>query len=201
MTELPSAKPTTSRPFASDAFGTSLSLSADGKTLAVGAPLDSGDSSDTGTPTNTASTEAGAVYLFAADGSDVWRRRAFLKSRTAPPFDLLGSDVALSGDGKVLAAKACGFAANAEGLRRNHRAGAMIGRQEGDASCFWGGSSYVFEESPDGVWAHAAAAIPAPGELVSFEFFSLARSANAQTLGLGTTSYRNGAAHSSVRIY
>jgi hypothetical protein len=115
--------------------------------------------------------------------------------------DLLGTDVALSGDGQVLAAKACGLAANADGLRRNHRAGAPIGRQPGDVSCFWGGSSYFFEMLPAGTWSHTAATIPAPGELVSFTFFSLALSADALTLGLGLTSYLNTTSESSVRIY
>jgi hypothetical protein len=187
VADLRSAKPpTTSRGYAVDGFGTSVSLSGDGNTVAVGAPLDPGDASDTGVGPNSGAFESGAVYVFGADTSGAWQRRAFLKARGAPALDQLGADVALSGDGKVLAAKACGFAANADGLRRNHRAGAMIGRQEGDTSCFWGGSGYVFEADAGGSWRHTAAAIAAPAALVPYLFFALTLSADAQTLGLGT---------------
>jgi hypothetical protein len=190
VADLRSAKPPTSpRVQDPDGFPTRLALSGDGNTLAVGAPFDPGDASDTGTGPNNGAREAGAVYVFGPDADGVWQRRAFLKARGAPAYDQLGADVALSGDGKVLAVKACGFAANADGLRRNHRAGATIGRQEGDVSCFWGGSGYVFEPDADGVWRHTAAAIAVPGQLVSFAFFSLALSADARTLGLGTMVY------------
>jgi len=184
-----------------DGFGLALSLSGDGTTLAVGAPMDSGDASDNGTTQNSRSPQSGAMYVFAADDSGAWTRRAFLKARTAPADDQLGDQVALSGDGKVLAAKACGLAANANGLRRNHRAGALIGREAGGGICSWGGSLYVFEQSPAGTWSHTAAATPAPGELVSLTFFSLALSADAQTLGLGLTTFSDAASNSSVRIY
>jgi hypothetical protein len=190
-----------------DAFGFALSLSGDGTKLAVGARLDFGDASDNGTTQNMGSSQSGAVYIFGADESGAWQRRAFLKARTAPVDDQLGAQVALSGDGKVLAAKACGLAANADGLRRNHRAGASIGSRAGDETCGYGGSSYVFEESPAGTWSHTAAAIPAPGELVSQPLFSLALSADAQTLGMGFSSISglgsvtNGTIHHWVWIY
>jgi|GEM_PF-2766928 len=192
-----------------DGFGLALSLSGDGNTMAVGAPMDFGDASDNGTTQNMGSPSSGAVYIFAADEGGAWERRAFLKARTAPAGDKLGDQVALSGDGKVLAARACGLAANAAGLRRNHRAGASVGTEGGAPSCSPGGvSSYVLEESPAGIWSHTAAAIPAPGELVPSQLFSLAFSADAQTLALGLTLFSNDTpnspvrtGHSSVRIY
>ena len=91
-----------------DAYGRSLSFSSDGNVLAVGVPFDSGNEACDGTTMNAAALAAGAVYIFAADRSGVWQRRAFLKARTALRLDQLGGEVALSGDGKVLAAKACG---------------------------------------------------------------------------------------------
>jgi hypothetical protein len=186
VADLRSAKPpTTSRGFLFDGFGASVTLSGDGHTLAVGAPFDPGDANDTGTGPNNGAFDAGAVYLFGPDDGGVWQRRAFLKARGAPALDQLGTDVALNGDGKVLLAKACGFAANADGVRRNHRAGATIGQQDGDTSCFWGGTGYLFEPGADGLWRHTAAAIAAPAELVSYGFFSIALSADAQTMGFG----------------
>jgi hypothetical protein len=175
--------------FDTDHFGESLSLSGDGNVLAVGAPRDPGDLPCDGP------FSAGAVYIFAADSSGVWQRRAFLQGRTVVPSDQLGGEVALSADGKVLVAKACGFAANAQGLRRNHRAGATVGPTTPDpgedtTTCRWGGSGYVFEADAGGTWSHTAAAIAGPGERVVFGDFSLAMSADAQTVALSASSIR-----------
>ena len=173
-----------------DWFGRALSLSSAGDTLAVGAGRDSGDASDDGTNINFGSPDSGAVYVFAADDAGTWQRRAFLKATTAPANDQLGVRVSLSGDGKVLLAAACGQAANAAGLRRNHRAGATVGPPGFDNSaCNFGGSGYVFEAGASGVWSHTAAAIAAPGERTEWHDFgsgglgrfSLSMSADAQT--------------------
>jgi hypothetical protein len=173
-----------------DEFANSVSLSGDGNTLAVGAPSDAGDASDTGSGSNNGARDAGAVYVFGADADGTWQRRAFLKARGAPALDQLGRDVALSGDGKVLVSKACGFAANADGLRRNHPAGATLGPPDDPVSgCFWGGAAYVFEPDASGSWRHTAAAIAVPDVRVSFNFFSVALSADAQTLGMGAMTY------------
>ena len=181
------------------AFGRALSFSNNGNTLAVGARQDPGDASDNGTTNNFGSTASGAVYIFGADDGGTWQRRAFLKAKTAPASDQLGGQVALSGDGKVLLASACGLAANASGLRRNHRAGATVGPPgEDDEKCTIvgrGGSGYVFEADSSGAWSHTAAAIAAPGEPTNFGLFSeapggqiyrfaLAMSADAQTSAL-----------------
>lgn len=89
---------------ASDDFGRSVSLSSDGKTMAVGAPLEDG-----------ADINSGAVYIFHHNGI-VWSQQAYL---TPPPITItipligditvlpsgvvFGSSVALSGDGNTLA--------------------------------------------------------------------------------------------------
>jgi hypothetical protein len=191
VAELRSAKP--SFEALEYGFGHALSFSRDGNTLAVGAGGDPGDASDNGTTVNFGSEASGAVYIFAADDGGTWQRRAFLKAKTAPAFDQLGVRVSLSGDGKVLLAGACGFAANANGLRRNHRAGATVGPPgEDNSRCRFGGSGYTFEADGSGAWSHTAAAIAAPGERAEFgDFFtsgsltfSLSMSADAQTSAL-----------------
>jgi hypothetical protein len=174
--DLRSSKPAPSEN--NDGFGQALSFSRDGNTLAVGAFRDPGDASDNGTMMNAGSPASGAVYVFAADAGGSWQRRAFLKARTAPASDQLGVVVSLSGDGKVLLAGACGLAANAAGLRRNHRADATLGPPgEGDDTrCAFGGtggSGYVFEVDASGAWSHTAAAIAAPGERTSLGDFSI----------------------------
>jgi len=193
VAELHSAKPPQLPPD-DDGFGRALSFSNDGKTLAVGAWRDPGDASDNGTTINFGSEASGAVYIFAADDGGTWQRRAFLKAKTAQAFDQLGVQVALSGDGKVLLAGACGFAANANGLRRNHRADATLGPSiDEELGCRFGGiggSGYWFEADGSGAWSHTAAAIAAPGERAGFgnfantgiaHAFSLSTSADAQT--------------------
>ena len=163
-----------------DQFGVALSFSGDGNILAAGAPDDPGDAGDNGTTMNFGSPHSGAVYVFAAAETGIWQRRAFLKARTAPRFDRLGRQISLSADGKVLSAFACGFAANANGLRRNHPADAIAGPET--QNCAVGGSNYVFEEDGNGAWSHTAAAIVAPGEQSFGEAFTTAMSADAQTV-------------------
>ncbi len=85
-----------------DEFGTSVALSGDGNTLAVGAIYE--DSS--GTRVNPASSNsdpsAGAVYVYARSGA-TWVFQAFIKSSNTSPFDEFGRSVSLSADGNTLA--------------------------------------------------------------------------------------------------
>ncbi|MCH9662587.1 MAG: FG-GAP repeat protein [Gammaproteobacteria bacterium] len=95
-----------SNPGHRDNFGISIALSADGNTLAVGA---NGEDDST----NSASAEpgkdnndaynAGAVYIFnRSDGK--WHQHSRVKAREPKAFDFMGDFVALSADGKTLAA-------------------------------------------------------------------------------------------------
>jgi len=94
-----------------DQFGTSVALSSDGNTLAVGARLEDGGSTGViaGSPdetvTGNAVTNAGAAYVFTRSGT-TWSQQAYLKaSNTGPSFfnDEFGQSIALSGDGNTLA--------------------------------------------------------------------------------------------------
>jgi hypothetical protein len=93
---------------ANDTFGARLALSADGSVLAAGAPQQPGG----GTGVNPAAADAsapesGAVYVFVRDGGR-WRQDAYIKAPDAAEYDLFGSAVALSGNGRLLAAAAMG---------------------------------------------------------------------------------------------
>lgn len=178
----------------SDVFGNALSFNHAGTLLAVGAPGDYGDADDTGTaPGNQRAPNAGAVYVFGEAGS-TWQRQAFLKARRAATNDRFGADVALSGDGRVLLGKACGYSGNVTGVRRNHRAGTVIGQQadSNTQGCYWGGSGYVLTRDEAGRWRHATSVIPVGTDLVSYDFFSVALSADAATFALGAHIYRSG---------
>ncbi|ENM5737678.1 FG-GAP repeat protein [Vibrio mimicus] len=91
-----------------DSFGTSLSVSDNGKTLAVGATGESNSAKgiiingseiiDVGSVTS-----AGAVYLFIKDSSGSWSQIAYLKASNTDMIDYFGKSLALSGNGNVIA--------------------------------------------------------------------------------------------------
>ncbi len=88
-----------------DLFGQHVALSGDGRTLAVGAPLE--DSSETEIDGNEAidvrpNFNAGAVYIYAVNETGDWVQQAYIKAPNAGEGDQFGI-VALSHDGDVLA--------------------------------------------------------------------------------------------------
>jgi len=98
---------------AADFFGWSVALSADGTTLAVGAPSEDGNGTGaTGNPDDNTSNNAGAVYVFVKNGN-LWEQQAYLKASNTEqpnlniarflPNDRFGYRVALSDDGNTLA--------------------------------------------------------------------------------------------------
>ena len=82
QTRLTSASPTSS-----NQFGNSVSINADGTTLAIGEVA--GD---------TEATSAGEVYIFTRSGS-TWTQQALLTASDAEESDLFGAKVSLSADG------------------------------------------------------------------------------------------------------
>ena len=88
---------------ASDEFGESLSLSQDGKVLAVGASHEDGSSSNLdGDQTSNGANQSGAVYVFSYDGVN-WSQQAYVKASNTGEGDRFGVSVSLSADGKTLA--------------------------------------------------------------------------------------------------
>lgn len=87
----------------SNSFGVSVSLSGDGKTLAVGA---SGDSSGAvgidGDQTDSSAPFAGAAYVFQSEDGTSWQEAAYLKAANADAGDEFGGALSLSADGRVL---------------------------------------------------------------------------------------------------
>ncbi len=112
-------------------FGGPVSLSADGNTLALGAPRES-DSRD------------GAVYVFEhVDGK--WRQEARLKASNADPGDLFGHALSLSADGNSLAV----------GAITERSAATGVNGDQNDNSLFNSGAVYVFVRS-NGGWQQQA---------------------------------------------
>lgn len=85
-----------------DFFGSSVSLSADGNTLAVGAPAEDSDINSNGDPEYKAVIDSGAAYIFTRQNRD-WSEQAYIKASNHGFTDRFGEQVALSADGKTLA--------------------------------------------------------------------------------------------------
>jgi len=85
-----------------DEFGTSVVLSADGTTLAVGAIYE--DSAGTGVnpPDSNTAASAGAVYIYVREGAS-WAFQALIKASNTDSFDYFGHAIALSANGNTLA--------------------------------------------------------------------------------------------------
>ncbi len=122
---------------ASDYFGLSVALSADGSHLAVGANgEDSNATGIGGDQTNNAATGSGAVYVYARTGT-TWAQEAYVKASTAGPGDSFGYSVTLSSDGSRLAVSANGEDSNATG----------IGGDQANNAARESGAVYVFTRS------------------------------------------------------
>ncbi|MFN7206742.1 MAG: FG-GAP repeat protein [Burkholderiales bacterium] len=93
---------------ANDGFGTSVALSNDGNTLAVGASRE--DSNATiigGNQSDNSATDSGAAYVFLRSGT-TWDIEAYIKASNTGANDGFGTSVALSNDGNALAVGAPG---------------------------------------------------------------------------------------------
>jgi hypothetical protein len=93
-----------------------VALSADGNTMAVGAPWeDSNAIGVNGNQAGNSSPASGAVYVFSRSGS-TWLQQAYVKASNTEGGDFFGWSVALSADGNTLAVGATNEASNATGI-------------------------------------------------------------------------------------
>ncbi|GFE59572.1 FG-GAP repeat protein [Geobacter sp. AOG2] len=159
---------------AGDWFGTSVALSGDGATLAVGAVGES--SSATGSDGNQADNSAvgsGAVYVFTRSGA-AWSQQAYVKASNTGADDRFGYSAALSGDGATLAVGAAYEDSSATG----------IGGNQADNSAGQSGAAYVFTRS-GAAWsqqAYVKASNTGTGDLFGY---SIALSSDGATLAVG----------------
>ena len=92
----------------SDGFGSSLSLSANGQILAVGARGESSASTGIdGDMLNNSAEDSGAVYVFTRN-DDTWQEQAYLKASNSNTDFEFGSGVSLNSLGNLLAVSALG---------------------------------------------------------------------------------------------
>ncbi len=156
-----------------DAFGKSIALSADGKTLVVGAlNEDSNSTGVNGDDTNNDAPNSGAVYVFTHSGSD-WNQVAYIKANNANEGDRFGTDVAVNQDGTLLVV-------GAPNERSNSRV--INGEQNNNASN--AGAVYVFQLIEE-TWqqqAYIKAKDAAADDLFGF---TIALDNTGQTLAVG----------------
>jgi hypothetical protein len=105
-----------SNPDSSDFFGSALSLSADGNTLAVGAfGEDSNAIGTNGDQLSNAASASGAAYIFQRSNGN-WAQTTYLKATNTAAGASFGSALAISGDGNTLVVGAPGESGNATGV-------------------------------------------------------------------------------------
>lgn len=130
---------------AGDAFGSSVALSADGRTLAVGAyGEDSSAVGINGDPANNAATDSGAVYVFARSGAS-WAQQAYVKPGNPGAGDQFGLATAMSADGNTLAV----------GAAREDSASTGINGDPNNDAATDAGAVYVFTRTGTN-WAQQA---------------------------------------------
>lgn len=157
-----------------DNFGRSVFLSADGKTLAVGANREASAATGiNGDQTDNSATNAGAVFIFVrSDG--LWQQQAYIKASNPDAEDLFGSRVSLNGDGSTLAVGATGESSAAAGINGD----------QADNSAPDSGAVYVFTRS-NGLWQQQAYIKASNPGVDDFFSESLSLSAEGNTLAVG----------------
>jgi len=116
-----------------DRFGTSIALSADGSTLAVGADGESSAATGIGgNQTDNSAPYAGAVYVFTRS-STTWSQQTYVKASNTGLYAQFGESVALSAPRTL-----------AVGAPFESSAATGIGGNQADNSATYAGAVYVF---------------------------------------------------------
>jgi trimeric autotransporter adhesin len=132
---------------AGDRFGSSVALSGDGNSLAVGGTGEASAATGiNGNQNDNSAASAGAVYVFTRTAAGVWSQQAYVKASNTDAGDQFGHAVTLSVDGNTLAVGAFGEASAATG----------IGGNENDNSVGGSGAAYVFIRTAVGAWSQQA---------------------------------------------
>ena len=143
-----------------DLFGNNVALSADGATLAVGAPYeDSNALGIDGDQMNDSAVSSGAVYVFVRDAAGAWSQQAYVKASV--PSSIFGFKVALSNDGNTLGVSAVGESNT--------------------------GAAYVFVRDAAGAWSQQARVTASNAHPADVDLFGdgLALSGDGDTLAVG----------------
>jgi len=167
--------------------GTSISISGDANTMAVGAPFESGGSPGVnGNQNDNSMYAAGAVYVYTRQGQS-WTQQAYVKASHPGLNAHFGSSVALSRDGNTMAVAAHWESSAATGINGN----------QNDDSLPQAGAVYIFTRTGTN-WAQQAyikasnTGNAKQGDGDQFGF-SLAISGDGNTVAVGAITEDSGA--------
>ncbi len=128
-----------------DGFGTSVALSGDGLTAAVGAKFEDSPALDIDGDQGNGRLNSGAAYVFVFNAG-AWTQQAYIKAFNASEFDEFGHALSLSADGNTLAVGSPDEDGSRQGLGVDQddtsiRAGAVyLFRRDGTA---WRATRYI----------------------------------------------------------
>ncbi len=166
-------------PEENDLFGTSVAISYDGNTIAVGALDEDGPPGINGDQRDNSERGSGAAYVFTRTGSS-WQQEAYVKGENTQGADAFGAVVSLSGDGNTLAVGAPDENNTSTG------ANAEVGHRVGfdPRTDYSNGSAYVFHRE-NGEWREQA--YLKPSHLGQFDQFGtrVALNGNGELLAVG----------------
>ena len=157
-----------------DAFGEAVNLSADGNTLAVGAPGD--DSAATGIngeQHDNSTRSSGAVHVFVRSGGN-WQQQSYIKASNTGNSQFFGRVVSLSANGNTLAV----------GAEGENSAVTGINGIQNDFSAREAGAVYTFIRSGDR-WQQQAYIKASNTEAFDRFGIALSLSADGNTLAVG----------------
>ncbi len=161
---------------AGDFFGTALSLSTDGNTLAVGATLEASNAIGIGGDEgNNSMLGSGAVYVFTRS-SNTWSQQAYLKASNTDSLDLFGKALSLNADGNTLAVGANGEASSAKGVDGN----------QADNTANSSGAVYVFTRNAN-IWSQQVYLKASNTDVQDLFGENLSLSDDGNTLAVGAT--------------
>jgi FG-GAP repeat len=158
-----------------DQFGFSLALSADGNTLAAGAPSEDSRASGINNlafQKDDSLVSSGAVYVFARAGN-TWSQQAYVKASNSDGGDLFGYSLGLSADGNTMVASGYdedGSTSQINGIPDNLKNGS--------------GALYVFRRRA-GDWSQEAYLKAANGERNDSLGYSVSISQDGNTIAGG----------------
>ncbi len=156
-------------------FGSSVALSADGDTLAVGAFGDDSNATGiNGAQASTGTSNAGAVYVFTRIGV-TWTQQAYVKASNTDAGDYFGSRVALAANGNTLAVAAVLESSAATGVNSSNQA---------DNTSAGAGAVYVFSRTGSS-WSQQAYVKASTNGAGDYFGISVALSGDGSTLAVG----------------
>ena len=160
---------------ADDEFGYSISLSADGNTLAISASYENSNATGiNGDQSNNDSRYSGAVYIFTRLANNTWSQQAYIKASNTDNHDRFGYSISLSADGATLAV----------GARREDSNATGINGDQSNNDAEKSGAVYIFTRSADN-WSQQAYLKSSNTDADDYFGHSISLSADGATLAVG----------------